>query len=141
MISQASKIIALVAFWCLLTGVTGCESQNNLQNVPIVVSGRVIPGSGGEGTKCPGEYKGHVDFISQDPSGGWYFRNGGQAYDSVDPSNTVVYHSGVPYTNYGCSSSSNTANIPKSEYPYHFIIFFKNTVPSGTYELTMVTNS
>jgi hypothetical protein len=110
-------------------------------NCSIVLSCLPKAGSSGGGTACPGPYIGFADYNnSNDPSGGWYFPNGGQAFDPADPNHTctdtVVYHQGVPFTNRGCNTATN--DIPASVYPYHFTIYFKKTVPPVAYPLKLL---
>ena len=98
-----------------------------VEHTIIVVYGTPVAGGGSGTGSCPGTYKGYVQY-----PGSYYFPRGGQATDGGNSGNTVV-HYGVPFTNHGCSSS-----IPPSSYPYHFYIYFKNSVPSGPYPLKLV---
>jgi hypothetical protein len=101
----------------------------SLQTVTVVY-GTPIAGGGGNGTGCPGPYCGYANYSVSCP-----FTNGGQAYVTDNPGNAVVYHYGVPATNWGCGS-----NILPSPYPYRFKVFFKTSVPTGPYALTLVPN-
>ena len=98
------------------------------QNV-VVVYGTPVAGSGGSGTRCPGPYRGYVNY-----PGTWSMRNGGQATDGTGAGNPVVYY-GTPFTNMGCGP-----NVPANNANpfYHFYIYFKGAVPSGPYPLKLV---
>jgi hypothetical protein len=99
---------------------------------PTVVYGTPIAGPDGTGTSCPGPYVGYVSYTNPgDPSGGWYFKNGGAAYDA-NRRDTVVRYYGVPYTNSKCAT-----NVPPSPYPYRFMIYFPANLPSGAYPITL----
>ncbi len=103
-------------------------------NSPTVVYGTPIAGPDGSGTSCPGPYVGYVCYTNaSSPTGGWYFRNGGKAYDANPERNTVVRYFGVPYTNSACNT-----NVPASAYyPYRFTIYFRSNLPTGAYPITL----
>lgn len=103
------------------------QALSSVRQTITVVYGTPVAGGGSGTGSCPGTYKGYVQY-----PGSYYFPRGGQATDGGNSGNTVV-HYGVPFTNHGCSSS-----IPPSSYPYHFYIYFKNSVPSGPYPLKLV---
>lgn len=99
---------------------------------PMVVYGTPIAGPDGVGTSCPGPYVGYVCYTNaNDPSGGFYFKNGGTACDP-NRKDTVVRYFGVPYTNSKCAT-----NVPPSPYPYRFAIYFPSAMPSGPYPITL----
>jgi hypothetical protein len=103
-----------------------------------VVYGTPIAGKGGTtSTTCPGAYKGYVEYLNPgDPTGAgsWAFPHGGQAIDANG--NWVVYY-GAPYSNHGCGPTIPAVpNFPN----YHIYIFFKNSVPSGPYPITLIVN-
>jgi hypothetical protein len=101
-----------------------------------VVYGTPIAGPDGSGTACPGPYVGYVSFTNPgDPSGGWYFRSGGRAYDKSAGADTVVRYFGVPYTNCRCDT-----NVPASPYPYRFTVYFRSHLPTGAYPITLEIN-
>jgi hypothetical protein len=75
-------------------------------NSPLVVYGTPIAGQGGSGTSCPGAYVSYVEYTNAlDRTGGWYFKNGGKAYDASGRTDTVARYYGVPYTNSKCSTT------------------------------------
>jgi hypothetical protein len=99
---------------------------------PMVVYGTPIAGSGGGGTGCPGPYVGYVRYSNvNDPSGGFYFKKGGTAYDPNRRDTKVRYY-GVPYSNSKCAT-----NVPTSSYPYTFAIYFRSDMPSGPYPIML----
>lgn len=101
-----------------------------------VVYGTPIGGPDGSGTACPGPYVGYVSYTNpSDPSGGWYFKKGGKAYDNSGSTDPVARYFGVPYTNSKCDT-----NIPASPYPYRFKIYFRSHLPTGAYPITLEIN-